>query len=261
MDWKSENLQKKMREFEKGESFWEHEFNLALEDARELGEEENLREAVRKGVKVRIQKIRQGSEGDIFITRRAIEIFGLEEEKVSFEEAVTENCRIKLGKVIEDLKKDWVHTSDYRIHLNHWKWMAERVPELKEEFEKALLAYRERHDLVDYERIEGKIRKLAKEHGVSVKRWWRKGNRIVVWIASGSGIIPEKVAEKYSKKVEYYEYTPEDMAEPLEAYYYIPFEGTEEELEKIFKEARDIQKEIEVAYEKLQQKTLKAAEL
>jgi len=37
-------------------------------------------------------------------------------------------------------------------------------------------------------------------------------------------MIPEKVTEKHSKKIEYYEYTPEDMAEPLRAYHYITFE-------------------------------------
>ena len=260
-DWERERLQEKMREFERGESFWEHEFEFALEDAKELDEQESLREAVRKGVKVRIQKIRQGSEGDTFITRRAIEMFGLEEEKASFEEAVTENCRIQLSKVIENLKKDWVHTSDYRFHRDYWRRLAERVPELKEEFEKTLLAYRERHGLVDYERIEEKIEKLAKEHSVSVKRWWREENRIVIWVASGKELITDRIVEKHSKKVEHYEYTPEDMSEPLEEYDYITFETTEDELKKVFNEARQIQQEIEAARIRVKKKICKIAKI
>lgn len=262
LNWERKRLQEKMKEFKKGDSFWTHEFEFALEDAEKLDEEENLREAVRKGVRVRIRKIRQGSEGDTFITSEAIKMFGLEEEKVSFEEAVRENCRIKLSKVIEDLKKDWMHVSEYRFHRDQWKKMAEKVPsQLKEKFVRTLLAYRKRHGLIDYERIEKKIKKLATEHNVSVKRWWLEDNKVIIWLDSESGIIAEKVAERYSKKIEYFEYTPEDMAEPLEAYYYITFEGKEEELEKIFKEAGDSRKEIETANEKLKERILKAAEL
>lgn len=273
--WKKKNLQEKIRKFKEGKIYYTQELKFALKDAEKLGEEENLREGVKIGVEILIENIRHGNDITC-MAEETIKMFGLTEKKVLLEEALIENYKISLGKIIEKLGKNQIHTSDYRFQRDSWKYMAERVPELKEEFEKRLLAYRERHDLVDYERIEEKIIELRKEYRVPVVNWYQfkkaaraykipkeelrqKENMIVVSVICDSDLITRKIVEKHSRKIEHYQYTPEDMSEPLEEYYYITFEADEDDLEKIFKEGREIRQEIEAAKIKLEEKICKDA--
>lgn len=273
--WRKKNLQEKIRKFKEGRINYTQELKLALQDAEKLGEEENLREGVRIGVEVLIENIRRGNDITC-MAEETIKMFGLTEKKVLLEEALIENYKISLGKIIEKLGKNQIHTSDYRFQRDSWKYMAERVPELKEEFEKRLLAFRKRHDLVDYERIEEKVFKLAEKYGVSVVNWYQfkkaarayripkeelqqKENVIVVNVICNSDLITRKIVEKHSKKITHHQYTPEDMNEPLEDYYYISFGADEDDLEKIFKEGREIRQEIEAAKIKLEEKICKDA--
>ena len=158
--WKKEKLQEKIEKFKEGRIYATHELKFALQDAEKLGEEENLREAVRKGVEVLIENIRRGNDITC-MAEETIKMFDLTEKKVLLEEALIENYRIHLSKIIEELEKNRIGISDYRFRRSGWEYMAERVPELKEEFEKRLLAYRKRHGLVDYERIEEKLNPLG----------------------------------------------------------------------------------------------------
>ena len=120
---------------------------------------------------------------------------------------------------------------------------------------------------MDWDEIEEKIQELETEYGVSVKyqRWDQKNNWVSIAFGCEGGFIAEKVAEKYAKKIGYYTYSPEDTTEIHEAWHFIlyniPLEIAEEELEKAFKEMKNIQEETKAATEKLNQSILKQAGL
>jgi len=112
------------------------------------------------------------------------------------------------------------------------------------------------------ERIEEieEISAITSKYGVV--RWFKGGNNVRVRTALSLDSdrlrlkIAEKILESNGLALDYYSYTPEDMSEPLEAYYYFELIVPREKLEEDLKEAERIKEDIEAGIKKVENRLL-----
>lgn len=236
---------------------------------REKIGEDKITDSLEKGLMLAIERLRKGEKiGDkiswIFNGCNASSILK-EKFQMKYEKAYREASLIWLKEVTEKIKNDSIKVSEYNSKNWVWKKWAENAPSgLEKRFYKALNRFREKNNLVRNERIQELILKYGIDGYHERWYWNRKKDKIIFIkiIPERQGVerdIEKKVVEMHGKQIKHHSYTPEDMSEPLEDYWYILFSATEEDLEEVLKEASQIGSEIEERIKKFREKAVKIA--
>ncbi|MDI6798468.1 MAG: hypothetical protein QMD12_00490 [Candidatus Aenigmarchaeota archaeon] len=241
---------------------------------------ETLLEYVKKGIETNIKRMRSGSISWNRNTREAVEKFGLLNYLPQIEEAEREGARVCVSEYIsklsevkscgeKSLRAQEVYEDDFaELYKKRYEWLnlAKKTGDktLTEELNKVLSECREfwkecATRIEEYEEIEAILGKYNIRY-----HWFKEEEKIKVHILLpfggcsdrwGSRIV-KKILEIHGLKLNYYSYTPEDMSEPLEEYYYFEVTAPKENLEAEIEKARKVKEEIERRIRELENKLL-----
>ncbi len=221
----------------------------------DLGEspELKLREAIVEGVRLNIERLKNGEDWHRYTIKTIIERYKLTEEKKLYEDASKICSENHVRKVIEILKKN-----DWHDYYEHMYFSPENIESgLKKEFEEALQVCGEVSGAKEHYDTD----KIVKKYGV---RNWYKDNKTGLLTLSITipcfleGRWEAEVCRRVAKKhgipdIRHYEYSAEDGGYS-ESYYYFNFETSPKDLEENCKKANEIPKEMSERIEKVKMK-------
>jgi hypothetical protein len=165
--WAEEHFLEELKKVRKGDINWTLELLEShlerYKDKLDKNTSKKLEKAVRKGVRIQIEKLRK-TDGDSYGISRAVEKYELTEEDSMFKEAWKIHFTRSLEDYISQLEND---KADY----NGRDWFVKNInrvdSSLQKRFERALGSYRERSGIKEFEDID----KVTKKHGVDSWRW------------------------------------------------------------------------------------------
>jgi hypothetical protein len=258
MEWAKEVFLKDLEKIRKGDINWELEsLELHVELYKDkLGSKvkKQLKEAVKEGVRIQIEKLRK-SDGDIYGISRAVKKYNLSEEAM-FKDAY----KIYYTRSLEDYV---IQLEGNRANYNERDWFIKHKDctnlNLQKRFEKVLEDYRERSGIKEFEEVD----EITKRHGIDSWRWDDRENKTL----NLEMRLPfhtrfgEVIAKKYGGKIDYEPpYIPEDMSTPLtDGYWYLSIPATINNFEELSKETVKARDEIERMTYKADEKLVKAA--
>lgn len=144
--WAEERFLKELEEIRKGDINWRLEslefHTERYKDKLNKRARKQLKEAVKEGVRIQIEKLRK-NDGDIYGISRAVKKYDLSEEGSMFKNAWKIYFTRSLEDYISQLEND---KADY----NGRNWFVKNInsagPNLQKRFENALEGYREKRD-------------------------------------------------------------------------------------------------------------------